>query len=207
METWHDSGMRFPRPPRRLPDSYRFPGFRPLQTVVGFFGDPHRRIIRLVRRSKKRRVASAGVCTEASTIGSCAGFAISRAVGCGSSWRSKCAALRVAGGAVKRERLDFLADNPRYTKRFAFYVGGRCRSAPIYDIAEELHLEWHTVKELEMQYMREQLRRAGPPKPEVIGIDEGSIRKAPHLSDRRQRPDSSAADLVRRRGSLRGQLG
>lgn len=25
--------------------------------------------------------------------------------------------------AVKRERLDFLADNPRYTQRFAFYVG------------------------------------------------------------------------------------
>lgn len=27
-------------------------------------------------------------------------------------------------GKVKRERLDFLADNPFYTKRFAFYVGG-----------------------------------------------------------------------------------
>jgi transposase len=80
-------------------------------------------------------------------------------------------------GAVKRERLDFLADNPRYTKRFAFYVGRRCRSATIKDIAEELHLEWHTVKELEMQYMRQQLRRAGTPGPKVIGIDEVSIRK------------------------------
>ena len=80
-------------------------------------------------------------------------------------------------GAVKRERLDFLADNPRYTKRFAFYVGRRCRSATIKDIAEELHLEWHTVKELEQQYMREQLRRAGTPGPKVIGIDEVSIRK------------------------------
>jgi transposase len=68
-------------------------------------------------------------------------------------------------GAVKRQRLDFLAENPRYTKRFAFYVGRRCRSAPLYDIAEELHLEWHTVKEVEMQYMREPLRRAGTPKP------------------------------------------
>ncbi len=80
-------------------------------------------------------------------------------------------------GAVKRERLDFLADNPRYTKRFAFYVGRRCRSGTIADIAEELHLEWHTVKELEKQYMREQLRRAGTPGPKVIGIDEVSIRK------------------------------
>lgn len=80
-------------------------------------------------------------------------------------------------GAVKRERLDFLADNPRYTKRFAFYVGRRCRSSAIKDIAEELQLEWHTVKALEQQYMREQLRRAGTPGPKVIGIDEVSIRK------------------------------
>jgi transposase len=80
-------------------------------------------------------------------------------------------------GQVKRERLDFLADNPRYTKRFAYYVGKRCRSSTIQDIAEELGLEWHTVKELEKQYMREQLRRAGTPGPKVIGIDEISIRK------------------------------
>jgi len=75
------------------------------------------------------------------------------------------------------ERLDFLAENPRYTKRFAFYVGKRCRSATIKDIADELGLEWHTVKELEKQYMREQRRRAGTPGPKVIGIDEISIRK------------------------------
>ena len=78
---------------------------------------------------------------------------------------------------MKRERLDFLADNPRYTKRFAYYVGKRCRASTIRDIAEELGLAWHTVKELEMQYMREQLRRAGTPGPKVIGIDEVSIRK------------------------------
>lgn len=80
-------------------------------------------------------------------------------------------------GAVKRERLDFLAKNPRYTKRFAFYVGKRCRSSTIKDIADELRLDWHAVKELEKQYMAEQLRRAGTPGPKVIGIDEVSIRK------------------------------
>jgi len=79
--------------------------------------------------------------------------------------------------AVKRERLDFLADNPHYTKRFAFYVGKRCRSSSIKDIADELVLDWHTVKKLEKQYMREQLRRVGTPGPKVIGIDEMSIRK------------------------------
>src|SRR5436190_3495909 len=36
-------------------------------------------------------------------------------------------------------------------------------------------LNWHTVKELDKQYMAEQLRRAGCPTPTVIGIDEMSI--------------------------------
>jgi transposase len=80
-------------------------------------------------------------------------------------------------GKVKQERLAFLADNPFYTKRFAFYVGRRCRASPIRDVAKELHLDWHTVKALELQYMREQLRRTGTPGPQVIGIDEVSIRK------------------------------
>src|SRR5215467_16030601 len=64
-------------------------------------------------------------------------------------------------GGVKRERLDWLADNPLYTKRFAFYVGRRCRESTVKDVAEDLLLDWHTVKELDKQYMREQLRRAG----------------------------------------------
>jgi transposase len=80
-------------------------------------------------------------------------------------------------GKVKRERLEFLADNPLYTKRFAFYVGRRCRSAPIQDVAKELKLDWHTVKELDKQYMRAQLAKAGTPGPIVIGIDEISVRK------------------------------
>jgi Transposase/Helix-turn-helix domain of transposase family ISL3 len=80
-------------------------------------------------------------------------------------------------GTVKREPLAFLADNPFYTKRFAFYVGPRCRASPIRDVAKELRLDWHTVKALEQQYMREQLRRAGTPGPRVIGLDEVSIKK------------------------------
>ena len=80
-------------------------------------------------------------------------------------------------GKVKRERLDFLADNPLYTKRFAYYVGGRCRSATVKDVAAELKLDWHTVKALDQQYMEAQLKRAGMPSPQVIGIDEIAIRK------------------------------
>src|SRR3989441_9879655 len=95
-------------------------------------------------------------------------------------------------GTVKQERLAFLAANPFYTKRFAFYVGRRCRASPIRDVAKELRLDWHTVKALEQQYMREQLRRAGTPAPRGIGRDEGSSKKG--LTYRRV-----GRDLVRQR--------
>jgi transposase len=95
-------------------------------------------------------------------------------------------------GTVRQESLSFLADNRSYTKRFAFYVGRRCRASTIKDIAQELHLDRHTVKELEKQYMREQLRRAGTPGPKVIGIDEISIKK-------RHSYRNVVSDLVRER--------
>jgi transposase len=78
---------------------------------------------------------------------------------------------------VKQEKIPWLSDNPFYTKRFGFYVGRRCRESTITDVAKELHLNWKTVKSLEKEYMREQLKRAGTPGPKVIGIDEISIRK------------------------------
>jgi transposase len=78
---------------------------------------------------------------------------------------------------VKQERLPWLADNPFYTQRFAYFVGRRCRASTLQDVARELHLDWKTVKELEKQYLREQLRRIGTPGPKVIGIDEIAIRK------------------------------
>lgn len=78
---------------------------------------------------------------------------------------------------MRTERLEWLSENPFYTKRFAFYVGQRCRDSSVKAIAEELHLDWQTVKELDKQYMAEQLRRAGPPSPTAIGIDEIAIGK------------------------------
>ncbi len=80
-------------------------------------------------------------------------------------------------GKVKQEKLPWLASNPFYTRRFSWHVGRRCREATIRDVARELRLDWKTVKSLEKEYMREQLRRAGMPGPKAIGIDEISIRK------------------------------
>ena len=93
---------------------------------------------------------------------------------------------------VKRERLDFLADNPHFTKRFAFYVGRRCRQASIRDVAKALKLTWDTVKALEMQYMRSQIERAGTPAPRAIGVDEIAVRKGHNYR-------IVVSDLVRKR--------
>jgi transposase len=73
---------------------------------------------------------------------------------------------------VRQEKLSFLAANPFYTKRFAWYVGKRCQSATISDVSKELHLDWKTVKELEKEYMQEKLNRADKTVPAIIGVDE-----------------------------------
>src|SRR5215475_7380828 len=161
---------------RRLWDSYSFPGFRAEPVVRGIFGDPKARVITLRRGSKKRRADVAAACRWAGTTARSAGCAICPAGTRGYSWSWRCGGL-IAATAAKRERLDFLADNPLYTKRFAYFVGRRCRQAAIADVAKELALDWHTVKTLEMQYMEAQLARAGTPGPQVIGIDEIAIRK------------------------------
>ena len=80
-------------------------------------------------------------------------------------------------GGVKRERLDWLAANPHYTNRFGLYVGKQCRSASIKEVADDLRLDWHAVKEMDKLYMREQLAREPEPRPGIIGIDEIAIRK------------------------------
>ena len=80
-------------------------------------------------------------------------------------------------GTVRREKLPWLAKNPFYTKRFAYYVGRKCRSMTIKDVAKELRLDWHAVKALDKEYMQEQLRRNPVAAPRAIGIDELSLKK------------------------------
>jgi len=99
---------------------------------------------------------------------------------------------------VKQESLEWLADNPFYTKRFSFWVGRRCRVSTIRDVARETHLDWKTIKALEKQYMEAQLRRAGTPGPQIIGIDEISVRKGHTYR-------IIVSDLVRGYGPFGGQ--
>ena len=144
---------------RRLDDAYRFPGFRPLSTVRGAFGEcgtAHRAWYdRKTRRVRDLSCGDTRVVLEVEV----------RRVQC-----KKC-------GGVKSERLSFLVHRRLYTKRFAHHVGQRCKEASIVSVAQEFQLDWHRVKELEKDDMREVLAKTGLPAPEAIGIDEISIRK------------------------------
>ena len=163
---------------RRLLDEYRFPGYRPRAGVRGIFGDSRARVIRLERSQKKRFVVIAVRATEATTTRKCVE---SEDLSCGDAriylevevrrvFCGKC-------GTVKRERLDWLSSNPCYTKRFGIYVGRKCRTMTIRDVARELKLDWHTVKALDKEYMEKQLQRFPVAAPRAIGIDEIALRK------------------------------
>lgn len=179
---------------KQLEDTYCPPGFRALRRLKGIFGDSNARVIVLKRR---RRRTVCGSCGRA-----CRSFYDQelrrvRDLDCGGRRIYLETGVRrvfcPACNAVRQERLDFLSANSRYTKRFALDAGRRCARSSVKDIARELHLEWHVVKRLELEYMREQLRRAGNPSPKVIGIDEVSIAKGQTyritVSDlKRQRP-------------------
>jgi len=126
------------RKPRRLADAYRFPGFRPLQKMQGIFGRP---------AGSSHHARTAG---EKTICGTCGTVHLgwydrrrrrARDLPCGNHRiyldlevrRVQCRHC----GKVKRERLEAFLENALHTKRFAHYVGKRCRSGTIKDVAEE----------------------------------------------------------------------
>ncbi len=88
-------------------------------------------------------------------------------------WRVYCPQCR----SVFIEQLDFLAENPRYTRRFALHVGNLCREMTNKAVADITRLHHTTVKNLDKLYMAEQLKRTPMPTPRAIGVDEIAIRK------------------------------
>jgi len=78
---------------------------------------------------------------------------------------------------VRQEKLPWLSGNRNMTKRFAYYIGWRCEGAAIKAVAGEFGLDWKTVKEAEMEYMKAKLALQPEPSPKVIGVDEFSRRK------------------------------
>ena len=87
------------RKTRRLTDAYRFVGFTPQQMVVGIFGDPKARVIKLNRVEKKHVVRNAERSIMVFMTARCAVSAIFHAVTPGSilSWKSVALSVGVVG--------------------------------------------------------------------------------------------------------------
>jgi hypothetical protein len=84
---------------RSLSDLYQFPGCKPKRTVRGVFGDPHARVIKLVRRGKKLLAGYAAQFIAPIVLAKSEWFAISPAEAPGfiSNWKS---GVFCAGGAA-----------------------------------------------------------------------------------------------------------
>ncbi len=170
--------MRRRVPKRFLSDAYRIDGFRVRRTVRGIFGDSLARVVTLDRRT--RRVVC-GTCGTVHFTWYDHRRHLVRDLPCGDTRVFVDIELRrvrcMQCAAVRKESIDAVIGSPFVTKRFAFYVGRRCHSATIHDVAKELHLSWRTVKDLDIAYMTAQLERRPPAPPSVLGIDEISIRR------------------------------
>jgi transposase len=160
-----------------LTDLYRFPGFRALRRIRIVDSTPTSDVlVTLVGRRKKT------VCSVCGFSWSGFGDKRVRRVRDLSSGLSPVYLLfdlrRVDCQRCKRvktEKLDWLADNTSFTRRFAALVGRMSRECTVSEVARELGLDWHTVCDLDMTYMREQLELAGEANPLVLGIDEISV--------------------------------
>jgi hypothetical protein len=84
---------------RTLSDLYQFPGCKPKKTVHGVFGDPHARVIKLVRQGKKLLVGYVARSIEPIVLAKSDWFAISPAEAPGfiSNWKSGASCV---GGAA-----------------------------------------------------------------------------------------------------------
>jgi transposase len=106
----------------KLEDTYRFPGFRPAATVHGIFGDQKARTVTLKRTGTKMICGGCGAVNHATYDSKVRRV---RDLPCGDMRvyleveirRVKCCKC----GKVRQEKLDWLSDNPGYTKRFAFF--------------------------------------------------------------------------------------
>ena len=88
------------RKKKTLYDSYHFPGFTPQRSIIGIFGDPAARVIKLDRRGKKQHAVCAARSTGLFTTIRSAGSATFPVVTPASIWNYRYGASYA--GAVAR---------------------------------------------------------------------------------------------------------
>ncbi len=163
-----------------LKDLYRFPGFRPLSTLVKHPHDPKGYVLTLQRRQKKQYVHVAA--KQFKDFAVCRIHQV-RDLDTGDAHiyldfqyrRVKCPHCN----AVKQETLSWLASSKRFTQRFEIRIGRMCRQMPLSEVAKLNNLSWDQVWRMEMAYMKRLLGSAHPPAKHIraIGVDEVSIKR------------------------------
>ena len=191
-----------------LLDLYRFPGFVPVPTIRGVFGDPQAVVITAPAPPKK---TLCGICGQEYRSHYDKRPRRVRDLSCGDKRVYLAFLLRRVQcsrcGGVKNERLDWLADNPLYTKRFAFFVGRRCRQTTYQGGGRG------TVPRLaRRQGTGQAVHARATPSGRNPGTPGHRHRRDRHrqgtqVSHRGQRPGAGPAHLVRRPGPLRSEPG
>ena len=85
---------------KSLYDAYAFPGFRPLRTLKGLFGDRYARVVVLKRRGKKPSVGTAARSIGPTTTAIYGEFVTCPVVPTASTWNWNCVASS-AGTAAR----------------------------------------------------------------------------------------------------------
>lgn len=75
------------------------------------------------------------------------------------------------------ESLSFIRKSSRCTKRLEERVGIFCQLMSIKDVAKEFHLDWSTVKRIDIQNARKSIVNLRYAKPRRIGVDEIAYQK------------------------------
>lgn len=88
--------------------------------------------------------------------------------------------VRCQGCGIVVEDLGLVDIHLRITRRLACYILELCRLLPIRDISRHLHLDWKTVKELHKQHLQKIYSREDIGLPELLAVDEISLRKGHH---------------------------
>jgi transposase len=86
----------------------------------------------------------------------------------------------LACGVTRQVKIGFAEPDRRYTKRFERYVLGLSKHMTMTDVARQLEISWHTVKEIQKAYLRRHFFQPSLTGLKRIAVDEISIGHGHH---------------------------
>lgn len=80
------------------------------------------------------------------------------------------------------EELGIVAPYARLTQRLASHTHHLCKKMTVQDVAEELHLDWKTVKNTDKEFLERQFGETDYSDLEILSFDEISLKKRQYLT-------------------------